>query len=177
MDTNFFNILEKARSQVNDCTAGILAYIDDDEQRAKYLKDMEDVLTGLVSCEHKVAVTRQAVKEATNRALDESTEQIGVSLFDDLVEESISELEQDSPLEQAVAEATSLQLFRKQVEEFNAKEDEDSGEEELVAVQVGPSFIDPISKKKMTDPVRNKKCQHVYDRASVTSMISKTLLV
>lgn len=55
-----------------------------DEQRAKYLKDMEDVLTGLVSCEHKVAVTRQAVKEATNRALDEGTEQIGVSLFDDV---------------------------------------------------------------------------------------------
>lgn len=42
------------------------------------------MLTGLVSCEHKVAVTRQAVKEATNRALDEGTEQISVNLFDDV---------------------------------------------------------------------------------------------
>lgn len=47
-----------------------------------------------------------------------------------------------------------------------------SGSEDLVATQYSHSLIDPISKKRMTSPVRNKLCGHVYDRNSVTSMIS-----
>lgn len=56
-----------------------------------------------------------------------------------------------------------------------AAAEKDSDEGELVATQVGFNFIDPISKKRMTDPVRNKHCRHVYDRTSVTSMISRKM--
>lgn len=50
----------------------------------KYLKQMEGVLISLVSCEHKVALERQAVKEAKDGALEEVADNPGSTLFDDV---------------------------------------------------------------------------------------------
>ncbi|XP_018304303.1 E3 SUMO-protein ligase NSE2 isoform X2 [Mycetomoellerius zeteki] len=35
------------------------------------------------------------------------------------------------------------------------------------------NIIDPISKIRMTDPVRNAVCGHVYDKASLVAMLEK----
>jgi len=35
------------------------------------------------------------------------------------------------------------------------------------------NVIDPISKTRMTDPVKNAVCGHVYDRESLIAMLEK----
>lgn len=35
------------------------------------------------------------------------------------------------------------------------------------------NVIDPISKTRMTDPVRNAVCGHVYDKESLVAMLQK----
>lgn len=35
------------------------------------------------------------------------------------------------------------------------------------------NIIDPISKVRMTDPVRNTICGHVYDKDSLIAMLNK----
>uniref|UniRef100_A0A0N7ZAP5 E3 SUMO-protein ligase NSE2 n=1 Tax=Scylla olivacea TaxID=85551 RepID=A0A0N7ZAP5_SCYOL len=88
-----------------------------------------------------------------------------------LLEESIGELELDSPLEGAIAQAASLKTFKDLLEQNNVSANSDG---DLVATECSNNFLDPISKKRMTDPVRNKTCGHVYDRGSIASMISKS---
>lgn len=170
MEVGFFSMLDNVNERVNEVILNVLQDIKDENLKAQYLKQLEKVLVSCVTAQHKVAITRQAVRETIARAQDEETKEPDASLYDDLLEESIGELEVDSPLEQAVAQAASLTALKDMLEEHNVASDTDG---DLVATQYSSTFLDPISKKRMTDPVRNKICDHVYDRSTITSMISK----
>lgn len=50
---------------------------------------------------------------------------------------------------------------------------QDDADAELRLTGADINVIDPISKLRMTDPVRNAVCGHVYDRESLTAMLSK----
>ena len=56
-------------------------------------------------------------------------------------------------------------------------EDETGGdlgdEDDLVMTQTTGDTIDPITKRQMTDPVKNTFCGHSYERASVLAMITR----
>uniref|UniRef100_A0A0P4VUE0 E3 SUMO-protein ligase NSE2 n=1 Tax=Scylla olivacea TaxID=85551 RepID=A0A0P4VUE0_SCYOL len=171
MEVTFFNILEILSEKVNDSAAHVLESVEDANRKANYLKQLEEVLVSCVTVQHKVAITRQAVKETIARAQDEETKEPDADLYDDLLEESIGELEMDSPLEEAIAQAASLKTFKDLLEQNNVSANSDG---DLVATEFTSTFIDPISKKRMTDPVRNKICNHIYDRSSITTMISRS---
>ena len=47
----------------------------------------------------------------------------------------------------------------------------DSGDE-LISTQV-VNTIDPITRKEMTDPVKNTLCGHTYERDSILQLIGK----
>ena len=46
--------------------------------------------------------------------------------------------------------------------------------EDLVATEECVNIIDPIGKKVMTEPVRNKVCGHVYEKSTVLQMIKQS---
>lgn len=50
----------------------------------------------------------------------------------------------------------------------------DNEDGDLIVTQQEVNLIDPISMKRMTDPVRNKICGHVYERSSVVKMIKQS---
>jgi len=50
-----------------------------------------------------------------------------------------------------------------------------SDDDDLIVVKADYTTIDPITRKEIVDPVRNKKCNHIYERETIlqTIVISK----
>merc|ERR1711915_797856 len=48
---------------------------------------------------------------------------------------------------------------------------ESSSDDDLIVVKTEHNTIDPITKKQIVEPVRNKKCSHVYEKSTIYSMI------
>ena len=46
-----------------------------------------------------------------------------------------------------------------------------NGDEDIVQTQETVSYVDPITKRRIEDPVRNELCGHLYDRESIVHMI------
>ena len=48
---------------------------------------------------------------------------------------------------------------------------ESSDEDDLIVVKTEHNTIDPITKRQIVDPVKNKKCNHIYEKSTIYSMI------
>ena len=48
---------------------------------------------------------------------------------------------------------------------------ESSDEDDLIVVRTDYNTVDPISKKEIVEPVKNKKCNHIYEKSTIYSMI------
>ncbi|XP_045113452.1 E3 SUMO-protein ligase NSE2-like [Portunus trituberculatus] len=173
MEATFISMLEDLYGLVNETTTSVVENVEDANLKTNLLNQLEEALVTCVTTQHKVAITRHAVKETIARAEDENTKEPNSNLYDDLLEESIGELQMDSPIDEVIAQSAALKSFKELLEENNVASNPDP-DGDLIATQYSSTFLDPISKKRMTDPVRNKICDHVYDRGTITVMIAKS---
>ncbi|CAL4163621.1 unnamed protein product, partial [Meganyctiphanes norvegica] len=67
---------------------------------------------------------------------------------------------------------SKLNILKMKAQKQSQADDDEDEDDDLVATSTNINIIDPISKKMMTEPVRNKHCGHVYDRDSVVQMIA-----
>jgi len=161
--------------ELDDCfvrTAGnIIKYYDGEEARQKVLKELRDALKGI------------CVESARIKAADEIRERL----------EYVSELEQErdvqnitkeyrkaiSEIQINVSESDRILEYDRQIEgllqaneaALNNGLDDTDADLRMTGSEI--NVIDPISKMRMTDPVRNAVCGHVYDKESLVAMLQK----
>ncbi|XP_024892910.1 E3 SUMO-protein ligase NSE2-like [Temnothorax curvispinosus] len=161
---------------LDDCfvkTAGnIIKYCDDDEEEMqKELKELREVLIenctefARIKAADKISEQMQCVSELQP---DKDVKHITQEYKKAIIEIQVNPLEDNRLLEYDRQIEGLLQATK--AESNNGADDTDA-DLRLTGSEI--NVIDPISKTRMTDPVRNAVCGHVYDRESLVAMLEK----
>jgi len=169
------NILFQARDQAKNCGLMVLEHVEDGRLKEDYLKRLQSVLEACVKSEYDHNITKEAIR-ATKQLMQENESDAPITeRFDEIYKSQMKNLQVSSNLQQQLSKDPDLNNFRTHLQqESQDDEEEDDDDDDLVATSTNINLIDPISKKIMTEPVRNKHCGHVYDRDSVVQMIAHT---
>ncbi|XP_063597078.1 E3 SUMO-protein ligase NSE2-like [Penaeus indicus] len=135
------------------------------------MAELEEVMVSCAVAEYKVKTARQAARNA--KSLDSSeaaeTEDVG-----ELFNQCLKSLEEDIDLQEMINNDSNVKNFRTLLQNEDSGDNENDNEDgDLIVTQQEVNLFDPISMKRMTDPVRNKVCGHVYERSSVVNMIKQ----
>lgn len=161
--------------ELDDCflrtAASIIKYYVDKEEQQTILNDLRDTLKNNCALSAKIKSVANIKEQLTLMSESDSTKNVQDIIKE--YEKAIAEIKVDPSSDKRLLE------FDRQVERLlqtdtdvpsNMQDDADS---ELRLTGADINVIDPISKLRMTDPVRNAVCGHVYDRESLTAMLSK----
>ncbi|XP_051157726.1 E3 SUMO-protein ligase NSE2-like [Leptopilina boulardi] len=168
--TSFQNLHDQIQESFTKTAANIYSYHDQENQKAVF-EQLRNVV-------EKNCIINTKLREANNvieRISTLHSRDNEGSQFEDILVKFKSEMDKINP---DVSKNRYLVDFDRQVKELlkdadggnNDNNDED-GDDDLQFTQDTVNVIDPFTKKRMTDPVKNKTCGHVYDRESVTAML------
>ncbi|XP_011646712.1 E3 SUMO-protein ligase NSE2-like [Pogonomyrmex barbatus] len=161
--------------ELDDCfvkTAGnIVKYYADEEERQRVLEKLRDLLKENCMESARIKAANKIRKDLENLSAFEPERKV-----EDVTKEyrtAISEIQVNS------LEDNRLLTYDRQIQGLleaneavsgNGPDDTDA-DLQLMYSQI--NVIDPISKTRMTDPVRNAVCGHVYDKESLVAMLRK----
>ena len=63
--------------------------------------------------------------------------------------------------------------FNKQKKPPAAPDPDSSSDDDPLVVKTEPCTIDPITRKQIKDPVKNKKCSHIYGKSTIYGLINQ----
>ncbi|XP_065086286.1 uncharacterized protein LOC135708209 [Ochlerotatus camptorhynchus] len=107
-----------------------------------------------------------------NKALQESSKEITLEEFDRRYQSSLtagkSNVKQLKRYKDYIAHARSILSSQDQDDSNDSRSDED---EEMVQMDEAIIDTDPITKRPLEVPVRNIRCNHVYEKSAIEQMI------
>ncbi|CAL1688727.1 unnamed protein product [Lasius platythorax] len=141
-----------------------------EEERKKILGELRDVLKE--SCNQSARmIAANEIREQQELAFDPETKNVEDILTE--YKEAISNIQVDS------SEYSRLLEYDRQIKELvEANKDASNNELDVIdsdlrVTSQERNVIDPITKTRMVDPVRNAVCGHVYDKGSLIAMLQK----
>ncbi|KYM92498.1 E3 SUMO-protein ligase NSE2 [Atta colombica] len=158
--------------ELDDCflrTAGnIMKYYDNEEEKQNILKQLREVL--IANCMESARIkSANEIKEHLE-CMSEFDSEEDVKNITIEYKKAISEIQVNPLQDNRLLEYDRQFKGLYQVNESNALDDIDA-DLRLTGSEI--NVIDPISKMRMTDPVRNAVCGHIYDKASLVAMLQK----
>lgn len=161
--------------ELDDCfvktAANIMQYYVDEKERNEVLEQLRDAVKGnsIESARMKIA------NEIKEQLANESECNLECNLKDIVkkYKKAISEIKVDISKDRRLAVYDHQVQGLSQVSETTPSKGPDDTDTDLRLTGTDINVIDPISKMRMTDPVRNAICGHIYDRESLMAMLQK----
>lgn len=148
----------------------IMKYYVNEEEKKKTLEELRSILKE--SCNESARiVAANKIKEQLELTFDPEAKNV-----EDIIKEYKEAI---SNIQVNLSEYNRLLEYDRQIEVLHqANEDTPSNElddtdADLQLTGRDINVIDPISKTRMTNPVKNAACGHVYDKASLIAMLQK----
>ena len=162
---------QQVTEELYDCytttAANIVSYYGAAERKTK-LKDLRDI------------VQNNCLQDKKLRSAEIIKERL-LSLYNDGDDETETDIEaitreyteSISKMDTNVSNDEKLLVFDRQVEALQDKvaNEEADGDADFQVTGGFINVIDPISKKRIVDPVKNSICGHTYDRESITEIL------
>ncbi|OXU17394.1 hypothetical protein TSAR_013480 [Trichomalopsis sarcophagae] len=151
----------------------ILTYFDDDkDNRTKLLNDLEKIVRNNCTHDEKTKKVTSTVRNIIGQGDVETSE--AMKLF----KEQKNELIEYQP---DISQNASLKEYLRQVKELSDAADGTKrptlDDEDIEMTQNDINVIDPFTKKRMTDPVKNKRYPVIWLCGETKSMISNILIL
>ncbi|KZC05882.1 PREDICTED: E3 SUMO-protein ligase NSE2-like [Dufourea novaeangliae] len=158
-------VIEELYDCYTKTAANIISYYGGNE-RKEILKELRDIVQNNCFQDDKL----KSVENTKNRLLNLYEDEGAETDIDSIIQEykdAISEINTD------VSKDNKLLEFDKHVEALLDKEgnEEDDTDTEIQLTGGYINVIDPISKKRIVDPVKNNLCGHTYDNESITQLL------
>lgn len=162
------DVIEELYESYTKAAVNIISYYGMPERKEK-LKELRDLVQN--NCiQNKKLKSAERIKnrllDVYNDEGDDNTE-IDIESIIEEYKQAISEIDTD------VSNDDNLLEFDKHVEvlldKIGNEENDEDAEMQLTGGYI--NVIDPISKKRIVDPVKNTLCGHTYDRDSITQIL------
>ncbi|XP_076285516.1 E3 SUMO-protein ligase NSE2 isoform X1 [Lasioglossum baleicum] len=160
-------VVEELHDYYTQTAANIISYYGGEEMEDK-LKELRDVVQNQCILEKKV----KAIEETKDRLLyshvGDNADNIETVILE--YKNAISEIDTE------INASTNNRLvdFDKHVEALLGGKIGDNNDDEDAEMQLTGGYvnvIDPISKKRIVDPVKNTVCGHTYDKETITEIL------
>ncbi|CAK9811911.1 E3 SUMO-protein ligase NSE2 [Anthophora quadrimaculata] len=166
-------VIEELYACYTKTAANIISYYEGNE-RKKMLTELRDIVQNnciqdnkLKSAENIKTRLRALYNNDDDDNDDNDNTETNIECTIQRYKTAISEIIID------VSNDENLLEFDRHVEALLDKvaDTENDADEELLLTGGYINVIDPISKKRIVDPVKNTKCGHTYDRESITQIL------
>lgn len=163
------HVVEELYESYTKAAVNIISYYEMPERKNK-LKQLRNLVLNNCVQNKKLKSAENIKKRLLNIYNDEDDDNTEID-----IESIIQEYKQDiSEIDTDVSNDDNLLEFDKQVEALLDKigNEETDGDAEMQLTGGYINVIDPISKKRIVDPVKNTLCGHTYDRDSITQILN-----
>ena len=154
----------------NKVAAKLLETLDDDD-KDEQMDVMRTIMKDYIKMEHEYNVSKQVLAKL-KKGLEVENADMDRDIDADYRTNLKAELESNCLTEEKISADHRLRNLES-IASGSGSTNEASGDDDVVMTDDTQVFIDPWTRKNITDPITNRKCGHTYEKTTVMKFLEK----